>query len=314
MHSSVVGLLKSSLRAQRPQWRYSAHCPLVTTCVKPISLPALSLTLGGLQFGDEAGENCLAIHGWMDNAASFIPLARAMPEYNTVAIDLPGHGHSEHLPDGCHYHLLDQVQYVLAAANALGWDRFNIVAHSLGACIAPFVAVAAPERVSRLIMVDGIGPQTEPAAALPERLARSVTQTLETRQRLKRIYSTVEDAIDARLAATDMHPDNAALIVNRSLVKTDGGFTWRFDNKIRLPSPSYLSEEQVITCLGKVACPSLLVLASNGVKGVAEHATTRAAALKKGVVHSLEGNHHVHMDSADAVAAAIRKFFLHSTH
>ncbi len=278
----------------------------------PLSLSTLSLELGALAFGDENGERCLAIHGWMDNAASFAPLATALPEYHTVALDLPGHGLSTHLPEGCHYHLLDHVQYVLAAADALGWTRFNLVAHSLGACIAPFVAVAAPERVSRLVMIDGIGPPTEPAEALPERLGRSVAQVLDSRQRLTRIYSSVDDAVAARLAATTMTHESAKGIVERSLRETDGGYTWRFDPKIRLPSPSYLSEDQVTVCLANVRCPALLIVASRGVKHVREHAARRAGAMQKSVVHEIDGDHHLHMDSPDAVASAFRKFALHS--
>ena len=280
--------------------------------MKPLSLSALSLQLGALAFGDDAGEKCLAIHGWMDNAASFTPLATALPECHVVSIDLPGHGLSTHLPEGCHYHLLDQVSYILAAADALGWHQFNLLAHSLGACIAPFVAVAAPERISRLVMVDGIGPPTESAEALPARLKRSVAQSAESRDRLTRIYSHMSDAVDARLAATRMDRKNAELIVERSLRETSGGFTWRFDSKIRLPSPSYLSTEQVQACLSSVACPSLLILAEQGVAQAREYAETRIGYMPRGVLYRLPGFHHVHMDHPDSVAAAVRRFFIHS--
>lgn len=248
----------------------------------------------------------------MDNAASFSPLAARLPECDVVALDLPGHGHSSHLPEGCHYHLLDQVPYILSAADALGWNEFNLLAHSLGACIAPFVAVAAPERVKRLVMIDGIGPPTEPPEALPERLHRSVAQTRDSRHRLTRIYARETDAVDARLAATKMERENAELIVRRSLKETDGGYAWRFDPKIRVASPSYLNAAQVQACFNSVECPALLVLAAQGVPHVREHAEERLSWLQRGVLHTLPGDHHVHMDQPDAVAGAIRKFILHS--
>lgn len=280
--------------------------------MQSLTVPALNLSLGALQFGDSSGERCLALHGWMDNAASFGPLALELPEFHITALDLPGHGHSTHLPEGCHYHLLDNVPYVLAAADELGWPDFNLVAHSLGACIAPFVAVAAPERVKRLVMIDGIGPPTESGGQLPERIKRSVEQTLDTRKRLTRIYARIEDAVAARLAATQMEALSARLVVERSLVATEGGYTWRFDSKIRLPSPSYLSDEQVQACLAQIECPGMLILAEHGVPHVREHAEERLGCMPKGVLHSLPGHHHLHMDAPEAVAAAIRKFFLHS--
>ncbi|MEM7378880.1 MAG: alpha/beta fold hydrolase, partial [Pseudomonadota bacterium] len=193
-----------------------------------------------------------------------------------------------------------------------GWPRFNLVAHSLGACIAPFVAAVAPERVTRLIMLDGIGPPTETPDALPTRLKRSVQSTIESRQRLTRIYARVEDAVSARLAATKMARTSAELVVRRSLKETEGGFTWRFDPKIRLPSPSYLSEAQVQACFDAVRCPALLVLAEAGVPHVRDHAEARLAWLQRGVMHRVSGDHHVHMDDPEPVAAALRKFILHS--
>ncbi|NVK25415.1 MAG: hypothetical protein HWE10_10850, partial [Gammaproteobacteria bacterium] len=41
-------------------------------------------------------EPVLALHGWLDNAASFIPLIQNIPTVNWTAIDLPGHGASFH--------------------------------------------------------------------------------------------------------------------------------------------------------------------------------------------------------------------------
>ena len=45
----------------------------------------------------------LALHGWLDNAASFVPLARHLEGLDLVAVDLPGHGRSAHLAPGDRY-------------------------------------------------------------------------------------------------------------------------------------------------------------------------------------------------------------------
>ena len=59
------------------------------------------LELGALRvltWGEEDAPPVLALHGWLDNAASFIPLAAHLDGIRLVAIDAPGHGRSGHYP------------------------------------------------------------------------------------------------------------------------------------------------------------------------------------------------------------------------
>jgi pimeloyl-ACP methyl ester carboxylesterase len=67
-----------------------------------------------------------------------------------IALDLPGHGHSDHLAAGASYHYLDYVQRRARNADALQLDRYTLLGHSLGAGIAALVAAAAPQRIERL--------------------------------------------------------------------------------------------------------------------------------------------------------------------
>ena len=55
--------------------------------------------------GEAQGPKVLALHGWLDNAASFIPLAGQLPHLDLVMLDLPGHGRSAHLGPGAEYTL-----------------------------------------------------------------------------------------------------------------------------------------------------------------------------------------------------------------
>lgn len=276
------------------------------------SLEALDTTLTGLRGGNPDGKPCLCLHGWMDNAASFIPLQAALPELNIFALDSPGHGNSEYLPAGQQYHLLDQVAYVLAAADALGWQEFNLIGHSLGGCIAPFVAVAAPERVSNLIMLEALGPLTEPAEDLPARLRRASLAMHQNKDRSKRIYSSIDDAVDARMAATKMQRPSARLIVERNLISVEGGFTWGYDSRLRSPSSYYMTEEQVLAVLGSVTQQTLLVLANDGYLLKRKPTDCRLGALKQSVVIEVGGHHHMHMDDPEPTAAAICAFLLHN--
>lgn len=62
----------------------------------------------GKWWGSRSIQPIIAVHGWQDNAGSFDNLAPILCEegHSVYAFDLPGHGHSSHLPAGCTYYLL----------------------------------------------------------------------------------------------------------------------------------------------------------------------------------------------------------------
>ncbi|MCA9779175.1 MAG: alpha/beta fold hydrolase, partial [Candidatus Eremiobacteraeota bacterium] len=109
----------------------------------------------------------LALHGWLDNAGTFDGLASHLQGLDLVCLDLPGHGHSYHRPAGTPYHFVDWVPEVFCAAKSLGWERFVLMGHSMGAGIASLAAGTFPERIEKLILIEGIGPFASPDEEAP---------------------------------------------------------------------------------------------------------------------------------------------------
>ena len=112
--------------------------------------------IAGLHAGTPGAPRVLALHGWLDNAASFLPLAPFLDGIELVAIDMPGHGRSAHLPAGADYSFAGALANLLDVADALGWDRFGLLGHSMGGAIASLLAAACPERVTRLLVARGL--------------------------------------------------------------------------------------------------------------------------------------------------------------
>ena len=125
----------------------------ISPVVEEIRLSLPHIELAAHLFGPEDGVPVIALHGWLDNANSFARLAPKLTGLRIVALDLAGHGHSAHRPPGASYSLWDYAFDVLCVAEQLGWQRFALLGHSLGAIISVVIAGSFPERVTRMALV-----------------------------------------------------------------------------------------------------------------------------------------------------------------
>ncbi len=263
-------------------------------------------TLAGLEWPGD-GEPILALHGWLDNAASFVPLADHLSG-PMVALDFSGHGHSGHRPDEVVTHLVDHVRDVLAVADQLGWERFTLMGHSMGAGIACLFAAACPERVSRLVLIEGLGPPTTQADEVAVNLRKALDDMASLATKKKPVYSDVADAVEARTHGFGgLSHEASALLVERGLMPVEGGWTWRADSRLRLTSSLRLTEAQVEGFIRAIESPVCLILGEQGMggQGMFEH---RLDWLKESEVLRLPGRHHLHMEAPQEVAQSIRRF------
>ena len=272
---------------------------------------ALTLDIGGfelaaLAWGEPDAQPVLAAHGWLDNAASMSGLAPrlcAANELRIVSLDLPGHGLSQHKQG--HYHFVDWVADVVAAADALGWERFSLLGHSMGAGISTLVAGTVPKRIERCILLDGIGPMSDEPKLAAKRLARSLRVETRKRDSAKRLFESPEAARARLLQATKMEPSSAARLIERGMVQLDEGWSWRADPKLRIDSRARLSEEAVYAFLKEISCPVLMILAEQGWPRNFELMRKRTDAVADITVVEVPGRHHVHLDDPEQVAAKI---------
>jgi len=273
------------------------------------------MELAAKQWGSADAPAVIALHGWLDNAASFDRLAPMLPGYRIIALDLAGHGYSTHRPEGVRYNALDNVDDVVALADALDLERFILLAHSWGAGIATYTAGIFPERVSELILVEGIGGYTSRPHEAPSILRKAVEDLKNADTKRKPLYATRDEAIRARAQAhAGISMDAAARLCTRGLEPVHGGFTWRSDPRLRMSSVIRPTEEMVTAFLRRLSMPVLLVLGRLGL--LAEDPTLQVRAHQIPDCRSmvLDGNHHLHLelDTCSAVADAITAFLCDS--
>lgn len=252
----------------------------------------------------------LALHGWLDNAASFSRLAELLPAVELVAIDFAGHGRSDHLPDGCWYHHIDSIDEVLAMLDALGWPRATLLGHSMGGACACLVAAARPDRVDALWLIEGLGPLSVESDQALSLLRRAHAQRRERGNRGLRVFPNLDAAVAARqLGVSNLSSAAAAILVERGTRKVDGGWQWSSDPRLTLASPQRATPEQVIVWLGGIECPTLLLLAEPAATFISPAAIAlRMAAVPTLKLLHLPGNHHLHLEDPGPVAAAIAAF------
>ncbi|WP_426270680.1 alpha/beta fold hydrolase [Dyella kyungheensis] len=268
---------------------------------RDVRLPHLRLS--AQVWGDEQAPPLLALHGWLDNAGSYARLAPLLAErWQVIALELPGHGHSDHLPPGMHYHFVDYVRTVLGAIDALGLTRFHLIGHSLGAGIASMVAAAKPERIDRLLLIEGLGPIADDGQRTLQQFRDAMAS--EATGRSLRAFASIDMAISARTMASGLPAEQARSIVERGLRKSEHGWYWRSDARVNRPSSIRLAEAQVRAILRGIASPTALLLARPDTPYLpGPLMQARAACVDDIAVTPLDGGHHLHLEHPDAVAA-----------
>lgn len=265
--------------------------------------------LAALRGGSASGRKLLCLHGWLDNAASFLPLAPFLDDFDWVALDLPGHGASSHRAPGYDYAFADWLHDVLDALDALDWPQANLLGHSMGGAIACVLAAAAPARVGRLALVEALGPVAGDPENAGQRLRDAVAARRDKPARAPRILPDVDTALAARLTATRMSPEAARLIVQRNLREVPGGFAWRSDPRLTWPGHVRMDEATIQSMLRAIQCPVRVVAADPAPTYFQPSVrTARLACLRDGAVVELPGSHHLHMEHPEAVSGALLDF------
>ncbi len=282
--------------------------------VKEIRIQLPHIDLAARVYGPEDGKPVLALHGWLDNAMTFELLAPRLPGLRIVALDMAGHGFSGRRAAGAGYQLWDFATDALLVAQELGWSRFAMLGHSLGAIISLMVAAAVPDRVERLALIDGLVPDTGDAANSPNKLGEAMLAQIDLPQKKKTVYSSLEQAIQARMRGfMPVSRLAAELLVERGLSPVDGGFSWNTDVRLTLPSPLRFTVEHTRAFVQAVQCPASLIMAERGILLTEPEFLPFVQQIDNPnlQLERLLGSHHLHLDDeqgAEAVAACFIDF------
>ena len=276
-----------------------------------LEIQTSSIRLVAKCWGNPDGLPVLAFHGWLDNAATFDNLAPLLPELRILSLDLPGHGYSDHRPSGTAYYFIDMVMDVIEAADFLGWERFSLLGHSMGAGVATYLAGTIHEKIDYVILIEGIGSIVQKPEKMPEDFRESAIQWMSRSKKQLPIYPDIESAVKARHQVGGILKSSVRPLVERGLRPVNGGYTWRSDPILKSKSRHYFTEEQAQAFIKEIAAPVLLIEAQHTDRDYWYELLQKRLPYVNNLQHQIiPGGHHLHLDNPEPVAMAIREFLI----
>ena len=215
-------------------------------------------------WGREGAPKLFMVHGWMDVAASFQFVVDCLAgDWHVIAPDWRGFGLSERAHADTYWFPdyvgdLDAILDHYAPGAAV-----NLLGHSMGGNVAGIYAGVRPERVRRLINLEGFGmPATRPEQS-PKRYLKWLDELREPAS--LRGYPSV-DAVAKRLQKTNprLSDEKAAFLAQHwSAQNADGEWEILGDPAHKKPSPLLYHVEEVLACWRLITAPVLWVEAED---------------------------------------------------
>ena len=258
------------------------------------------------------------MHGWMDVAASFQFVVDCLAgDWHVIAADWRGFGRTDSSGADSYWFLdyLGDLDAILAHYSPTA--PVDLLGHSMGGNVVTIYAGVRPERVRRLINLEGFGmPTTNPEIA-PARYAKWLDE-LRTPAQL-RGYPT-QAAVATRLQKTNprLTDERAAYLSGQWAAPDDSG-TWQIlgDAAHKLSSPVLYRVEEVLACWRRITAPVLWVEAAQtdvwrwmGPKEAARVEIDRRIACMAQVRTAMieDAGHMLHHDQPKVLAGLIEGF------
>ncbi len=258
------------------------------------------------------------LHGWMDVGASFQFVVDSLKQdWHVIAPDLRGFGlttgpktDSYWFPD----YLADLDALLLHYSPT---QPVNLVGHSMGGNIVAIYAGIRPERIAKLVVLEGFGLPTTQATQAPKRYRKWLDE-LRTQPAMRPYASVIEVA--QRLQKTNPRlSDQKAAFLAQHWARENAQGEWLIlgDPAHKLTSPILYRVEEVMACWEQISAPVLWVEADDtdiwswiGGKELGRPETDRRLTHFKQLTSATitDAGHMLHHDQPEQLAARMEDF------
>lgn len=265
---------------------------------------------------DGGGAPVVLCHGFLDIAWSWRDVARelAAAGRRVVAFDWRGHGESEWIGAGGYYHFPDYVRDLgELVRRAVGDDAspIDLVGHSMGGTACAMFSGAFPERVRRLVLIEGLGPPEQDLGDAPNRVRAWFRGLEDVRGKPRRPMASIADVLTRmRVQNPDVPADLGALLAEKSTrpAPEGTGRIWTFDPLHKTTSPMPFVKAAFLAFTSRITAPTLLVNGSRGFRTPDDD--ERASTIPDVRRVWVDGaGHMIHWTHARELAAGMREHF-----
>ena len=254
------------------------------------------------------------LHGWMDVSASFQFLVDALAgTWDVYAPDWRGYGLTDWGKSDSYWFpdYIADLDGLLERIDAS--SPVNLVGHSLGGNVAALYAGVRPERVAKLVNLEGFGMAPTRAEQAPKRYARWLDE-LRNPPRLRPYASFAELAKRLRENNTRLSAERSDFLARHWGREEAGAVILRGDPAHKIVNPVLYRYEEVRACWQQITAPVLWVDAAESQTlrrlGLDEkqYAERRAAFRNLRYVTVPEAGHMLHHDQPERLARLIEEF------
>jgi esterase len=256
-----------------------------------------------LDWGTQGRPTLLFLHGGALTAHTWDLVCLALrDDYHCLALDQRGHGDSD-WADDADYSIGAQLADTKGFVDKLGLDKFILAGMSLGAINSLAFAVAHPERLSHLVIIDAGPEMRRPGSSRIRDFVNEVQETV-----------TVEAIIEKALK---FNPRRDPTILRRSLMhnlrqQPDGTWKWKYDTRRfkALGQNSHREERAALADgLARILCPTLVVRGGESDVFHEEDGIRLAQRLPDGKFVTVpNAGHTVQGDNPKGLVAELRRF------
>ncbi|XP_055841375.1 probable serine hydrolase [Episyrphus balteatus] len=279
--------------------------------------------IAGKWYGPKNTRPIVGLHGWQDNAGTYDTLAPLLPTHlGFLSIDLPGHGLSSQLPEGCTYHSIDYVNTLFTIMREFKWNKISMICHSMSAINGFIFTSLFPDKCDMYVALDNLKPvlRTKPEhtiKTITERFAGHTKQIEFALKDTKPPCYEYEEIVERLYKGTSksISKECCKFILQRNMKPSEeepNKYYFSRDGRLKSMMFFLFPHEVVVEMAQRIKCPHLFIKALNAPKyDMKADYEEVLNTLKQNPLfehHIVSGTHHVHLNEPQKIADIVNPF------